>query len=88
MSLWHMENGAVSEAGGSAPSGGDPPDAPAPPVLIAHGEEDVVIPAANVEPLAARWPGARVELFAAAGHAFMAQEPERLAALLAGFFDA
>lgn len=61
------------------------PDAGAPPILIAHGEEDVVIPFANAAALAARWPGAWVEPFAGCGHAFMAQEPARLAGLLADF---
>lgn len=56
-----------------------------PPVLIAHGEEDVVIPPANAAALAARWPGARVERFAGCGHAFMAQEPARLAGLIGDF---
>ena len=56
-----------------------------PPVLIAHGAEDVVIPPANAEPLAARWPGATVELFAGCGHAFMAQEPARTVDLIAEF---
>jgi len=61
------------------------PGAAAPPVLVAHGEEDVVIPVANAAALAARWSGARVERFAGCGHAFMAQEPARLAELLRGF---
>jgi pimeloyl-ACP methyl ester carboxylesterase len=61
------------------------PGPDAPPVLIAHGSEDVVIPAANAELLAHRWPGAQVELFAGCGHAFMAQEPERLAGLITAF---
>ncbi len=55
-----------------------------PPTLVLHGEEDAVIPAANAAPLAARW-GAEVELVAGGGHAFMAQEPERLSALLRDF---
>jgi pimeloyl-ACP methyl ester carboxylesterase len=54
-------------------------------VLVAHGAEDLVIPPANADALAARWPGARVERFAGGGHAFMAQEPRRLAELIAGF---
>lgn len=61
------------------------PGADAPPVLVAHGGEDVVIPPANAAALAARWPGARVELFDGGGHAFMAQEPLRLADLIAAF---
>jgi pimeloyl-ACP methyl ester carboxylesterase len=53
-----------------------------PPTLVIHGEEDVVIPAANAEPLAAHWPGARIELIAGAAHAVMAQEPQRVAAAI------
>ncbi|HSK48884.1 MAG TPA: alpha/beta hydrolase [Solirubrobacterales bacterium] len=74
MAAWHIQSL------GDAPTGTD-----LLPVLIAHGSEDVVIPAANAERLAARWPGARVELFAGGGHAFMAQEPQRLAELLVSF---
>jgi 3-oxoadipate enol-lactonase len=61
------------------------PPAPAPPVLIACGSEDVVIPPANSACLAAHWPNSRVKLFAGGGHAFMAQEPERLADLITSF---
>lgn len=50
-----------------------------PPTVVIHGEEDVVIPVANAKLLAARWPGARVELIAGAAHAVMAQEPQRVA---------
>jgi pimeloyl-ACP methyl ester carboxylesterase len=57
----------------------------APPVLVACGSEDVVIPPANADALAAHWPGARVEHFAGCGHAFMAQEPERVASMIEGF---
>lgn len=74
MAAWHAH-----------PLGGAPIAADSPPVLVAHGSEDVVIPAANAERLAARWPGARIELFAGGGHAFMAQEPQRLAELLVSF---
>lgn len=52
------------------------------PVLIAHGEQDVVIPSANAEVLAALVPNAQLELFPGCGHALMAQEPQRLAALI------
>jgi len=72
MAAWHVEAQPV-------PGG-------APPTLVLHGEEDRVIPAANAKLLAARW-GAEVELFPAAGHGLMAQEPERLAALLSGFLS-
>ena len=60
------------------------PGPEAPPTLVLHGAADRVIPAANAAPLAARW-GAEAELFDGAGHGLMAQEPERLAALLSGF---
>lgn len=61
-----------------------PPSAETPPipVLIAHGEEDRVIPPANATALANRWPGARVELFPGCAHGLMAQEPQRLAELI------
>jgi 3-oxoadipate enol-lactonase len=62
-----------------------PPPASAPRVLIAHGSEDIVIPPRNSARLAARWPDCRVERFAGGGHAFMAQEPERLADLITSF---
>lgn len=52
------------------------------PVLIAHGKEDQVIPPANANALAARWPGARVELFEGCGHGLMAQEPKALVELI------
>lgn len=61
------------------------PATSAPPVLIACGSEDIVIPPANSDRLAARWPGCRVECFEGGGHAFMAQEPKRLADLITSF---
>lgn len=61
------------------------PLADPPRVLAACGSEDVVIPAENTDLLAARWPDCWVERFAGGGHAFMAQEPERLAALITSF---
>jgi pimeloyl-ACP methyl ester carboxylesterase len=65
----------------------EPPPLPprTPPVLVAAGSDDVVIPPENMAALAARWPNARLELFEGGGHAFMAQEPQRLAALIAEF---
>lgn len=53
------------------------------PVLIAAGADDVLIPAANAELLAARFPGARVEMFVGAGHAFIAEQPDAVADLIA-----
>ncbi len=68
MRAWH-EDGAQPDGAAT-----DPPR-----VVVVHGGEDVVIPAANAERLAARWPGARVELVEGAAHAVMAQEPLRVA---------
>jgi pimeloyl-ACP methyl ester carboxylesterase len=67
MDAWHRE-----------PRG----ETPQVPVLIAHGEADQVIPSTNAEALATRWRGASVELLPDCGHGLMAQEPERLVALL------
>jgi pimeloyl-ACP methyl ester carboxylesterase len=53
-----------------------------PPVLIAHGDLDEVIPPSNAMALRATWPGAEVHLFPGCGHALMAQEPQRLAELI------
>lgn len=61
----------------------EPPRSP-PPTLVLHGERDVVIPTTNAGALAAGW-GGECELFPGAGHAFMAQEPQRVAALLREF---
>jgi pimeloyl-ACP methyl ester carboxylesterase len=61
------------------------PGVGSPPVLTICGSEDVVIPPQNANALAARWPGTRVERIAGGGHAFMAQQPERVAALILGF---
>jgi pimeloyl-ACP methyl ester carboxylesterase len=69
MEAWHREEQAA-------------PDASASPALVLHGTEDVVIPSANAEVLAARWPGARVELFEGCAHAVMAQEPAAVAAAI------
>ncbi len=70
MEAWHRE-----------PTATEAPRAPLP-VLVAHGDQDEVIPPANAKALAARWPGARVELFKGCGHAVMAQEPRRVADLI------
>ncbi len=62
-----------------------PPGADSPPVLAICGNEDAVIRPENTDRLAVRWPNCRTERFAGDGHAFMAQEPERLAALITSF---
>lgn len=69
IAAWH------AAAPGPVPGG-------APPVVAVAGADDVVIPAANLRLLAARWPGARTEEVPGAGHAVMAQEPQRVAALV------
>jgi 3-oxoadipate enol-lactonase len=56
-----------------------------PPALVLCGSEDVVIPPANADLLAARRPGSIVERYEGCGHAFMAQEPARTAALIRDF---
>ena len=65
------------------------PDRPAaaPPTLVVHGDLDVVIPPANAKALAALWPGAKAEILAGCGHALMAQEPRRIADLIAALVD-
>ncbi|MBA2505679.1 MAG: alpha/beta hydrolase [Thermoleophilaceae bacterium] len=56
------------------------------PVLVAAGSEDVVIPPENAALLAAALPGAsEPTVFEGGGHAFMAQEPARLAQLIEEF---
>lgn len=61
------------------------PGADAPPVLVISGELDVIAPPGNADALAALWSESSVEQIAGGGHAFMAQEPERVAALIASF---
>jgi 3-oxoadipate enol-lactonase len=69
MAAWH----AVEQPG---------PAAGAPRALAVCGTADVVIPPANAERLAARWPSCRVERVAGAGHAVMAEAPDRVARLV------
>lgn len=69
MVAWHRVEQPIADAG-------------APPTLALHGTEDVVIPPANAGALTTRWPGTGVELFEGAGHAVMAQEPQRVAAAI------
>jgi pimeloyl-ACP methyl ester carboxylesterase len=61
------------------------PGADSPPVLALCGGEDVVIPPQNTDALAALWPRGHAERLAGGGHAFMAQEPERVASLITAF---
>ena len=70
MEAWHHEERPPPEAG------------KAPPTVVLHGDEDLVIPPINAGLLGERWPGATAELFPACGHAVMAQEPQRVAAAI------
>jgi len=64
------------------------PGEDAPPALVISGELDVIAPPGNADALAALWPETSVERIAGGGHAFMAQEPERVAASISSFvFD-
>ncbi len=74
MDAWHAEDQPEPGADLSA-------------VLIAHGTEDVVIPPANADALAAHWWDSNAERFEGGGHGFMAQEPERLANLIGSFLE-
>jgi pimeloyl-ACP methyl ester carboxylesterase len=70
MTRWHAEPAAERLRAITAPA------------LIAAGTDDRVIPPANAQLLAGALPGSRLVRFDGGGHAFMAQEPERLAALI------
>jgi pimeloyl-ACP methyl ester carboxylesterase len=75
MDAWHRDGPPDRGAGTALPT------------LVAHGDLDVVIPLANAKALATRWPGAGVEVLAGCGHALMAQEPLRVADLIAALAD-
>ncbi len=55
------------------------------PALAAAGTEDIVIPPGNSVLLSERLAGSWLARFKGTGHAFMAQEPQRLAALINAF---
>ncbi len=55
------------------------------PVLVAHGLEDQVIPVRNSRILSGALEDAWLARFPGGGHAFMAQEPERLSRLISLF---
>jgi pimeloyl-ACP methyl ester carboxylesterase len=73
MAAWHAEPAGERLAAIRAP------------VLVAAGTEDVVIPSGNAGLIARALPGAWLAHFPGGGHAFMAQEPRRLAALILAF---
>jgi pimeloyl-ACP methyl ester carboxylesterase len=57
------------------------------PVLIAHGLEDKVIPVRNSRVLSGALEDAWLARFPGGGHAFMAQQPERISDLMSLFLD-
>jgi pimeloyl-ACP methyl ester carboxylesterase len=73
MAAWHATDQAPPATG------------EAPPVLVLHGTEDIVIPPGNAKVLAAIWPSCAVELFEGGGHAFFSLEPQRVADLVIDF---
>jgi pimeloyl-ACP methyl ester carboxylesterase len=58
------------------------------PTLVMHGSEDAVMPLPNAELLAARIPGAVLEVFDGAGHLFFHEQPARTAQALTAFVRA
>jgi pimeloyl-ACP methyl ester carboxylesterase len=52
------------------------------PTLVVHGTEDQMLPVSNAHVIAARIPGARLEIFEGVGHLFFWEEPERSAELV------
>jgi 3-oxoadipate enol-lactonase len=53
------------------------------PTLVVHGSEDAMLPVANAAPIAARIPGARLEILDGVGHLFFWERPQEAAALIA-----
>jgi pimeloyl-ACP methyl ester carboxylesterase len=78
LDAWHADG----------PGGPSPVPAVRPPVLVATGTEDQVVPPANARLVADRWGTDRVEAVEGSGHAVMAQEPVLLAAAVRDFVDA
>jgi len=58
------------------------------PVLIVHGTEDVLIPVANAELLAARIPHARKLILPGEGHGFGARDPDAVNRAIVEFLQA
>jgi pimeloyl-ACP methyl ester carboxylesterase len=57
------------------------------PVLIANGDNDIMIPTANSWLLAQHLPDARVRIYPDSGHGFLFQWPEQFAALVHSFLS-
>ena len=58
------------------------------PTLLLWGKEDRIVPAVYAEEFAGRIADARVQLVDAAGHAPQLEQPEKVARMVADFFDA
>jgi len=54
------------------------------PTLVIHGTVDQLLPVANGRMIAARIPGARLEILDGVGHLFFWEQPEHAAELIAG----
>lgn len=57
------------------------------PVLVMHGTDDMVVPLANAELLAARIPGAQHCWFEGCGHLFFHEQPRRSAEVIGDFLS-
>jgi magnesium chelatase accessory protein len=57
------------------------------PVLLVHGERDRIVPARQSDQAAARLPAARLERLPELGHLAHEERPQRVAALLASWFE-
>ncbi|MEU3980413.1 alpha/beta fold hydrolase [Streptomyces sp. NPDC026672] len=83
---WRAQLDAAKTWGADLP---DNSEKPLPhPVLVAHGEQDVMISAAKGRLLAARLPNATLKVFPHAGHGFLFQEHEDFAADVLAFLSA
>lgn len=74
MAAWHSDQGGAARLAAITV-----------PTLVAAGTEDIVIPPENAALLAAALENSWLARFPGGGHAFMAQEPERLARLIGLF---
>lgn len=57
------------------------------PTLVCHGDQDRVVPVENGRLLAARIPGARLELFPGGGHLFFIEQADRFNAVVTRFLQ-
>jgi pimeloyl-ACP methyl ester carboxylesterase len=57
------------------------------PTLVVHGDVDRVVPVSNGRAIAARIPGAELEIFPGSGHYPYFEDPERFARVVGDFLD-